>query len=129
MLLYSNATIAQSVEQRTENPRVAGSIPARGTIMEIHMKKSSSTIFGRTLLITFMIPTAFSLKDKRQVIKSLITKIRQRFNVSIIEAGFHEQWQLAQIGIAFISNQLSFLDSMQQEMLKFIGRRIPDRNN
>ena len=28
------ATIAQSVEQRTENPRVAGSIPARGTIEE-----------------------------------------------------------------------------------------------
>ena len=28
----ASATIAQSVEQRTENPRVAGSIPARGTI-------------------------------------------------------------------------------------------------
>ena len=30
---YYSASIAQSVEQRTENPRVAGSIPARGTIL------------------------------------------------------------------------------------------------
>ncbi len=29
-----SATVAQLVEQRTENPRVAGSIPARGTILD-----------------------------------------------------------------------------------------------
>jgi uncharacterized protein YlxP (DUF503 family) len=82
-------------------------------------------IFGRVLIITFLIPSAFSLKDKRQVIKSLITKIQQRFNVSIIEAAYQEQWQLTQIGIAFIGNQLSFLDSLQQEMLKFIEEEYP----
>jgi uncharacterized protein len=83
------------------------------------------TIFGRVLLITFHIQDAFSLKDKRQIIKSLITKIRQRFNVSIIEAGFQEQWQLAQIGIAFIGNQLAFLGSVQQEILKLIEEQYP----
>lgn len=33
-LRHQNATVAQLVEQRTENPRVAGSIPARGTILQ-----------------------------------------------------------------------------------------------
>ena len=93
--------------------------------MEIHMKKPTSTIFGRMLFITLMIPAALSLKDKRQVIKSLITKIRQRFNVSIIEAGFHEQWQLSKIGIAFIGNQVSFLDAIEQEILKFAEEEYP----
>jgi uncharacterized protein len=87
--------------------------------------KQPFVIFGRKLLITFMIPAAFSLKDKRQIIKRLITKTRQRFNVSIIEAGFQEQWQLAQIGIAFIGNRLSFLDSIQQEILKLIEEQYP----
>ena len=32
VIIYSNAQIAQLVEQRTENPRVAGSIPALGTL-------------------------------------------------------------------------------------------------
>ena len=36
--MYENAQIAQSVEQRTENPRVAGSIPALGTLCEIYIK-------------------------------------------------------------------------------------------
>jgi hypothetical protein len=45
MLLYSLSygSVAQSVEQRTENPRVGGSIPSRATMLSYFLSRCSST--------------------------------------------------------------------------------------
>ena len=48
-------------------------------------------------------PLAHSLKDKRAIVKSLIAKIRGRFNVSVAEVGHQEVWQRARIVIAVVS--------------------------
>ncbi len=84
-----------------------------------------TTVFGRVLELSIIIQDAFSLKDKRQVIQSLVSKLRQKFNVSVLEAGFQEQWQRSRLAIAFISTKLSLLDQIQQEVIKFIESRYP----
>ena len=54
-------------------------------------------------VVNLQIPTAGSLKDKRRVIKSLIKRIQNKFNVSIAEIGYHDAWGIAELGIAFVS--------------------------
>lgn len=64
------------------------------------------------LLITLElhIPLAHSLKDKRSQIKSLKDRISHRFNVSIAEIDFLDDWQRAMLGICIISSDKSYLD-------------------
>lgn len=49
-----------------------------------------------------------SLKDKRQVIRSLIDKLQNRFKVSAAEVDHLDSWQYATIGLAFVSNDSRF---------------------
>lgn len=54
--------------------------------------------------VTIYIPGAQSLKDKRQVTRSLIERIRRRFNVSVAELADMDKHQRLVLGIACISN-------------------------
>ncbi|MCR1898354.1 DUF503 domain-containing protein [Irregularibacter muris] len=49
------------------------------------------------------IQEAHSLKEKRSVVKSVMERIKARFNVSIIEADQQDIWQRAEIGFACVS--------------------------
>lgn len=44
-----------------------------------------------------------SLKDKRRLLKSIIEKVRYRFDVCITEVADQNLWQKATVGIAYIS--------------------------
>lgn len=50
------------------------------------------------------IPAAASLKDKRQVVKSLIARLRNEFNVAVAEVDQLDSWQSAVVGVATVSN-------------------------
>ena len=56
------------------------------------------------LLLTFHLPNSNSLKSKRQVSQSIITRLRRRFNVSIAELGKENSWQILILGLTSISN-------------------------
>jgi len=43
---------------------------------------------------------AFSLKEKRQVVKSIVERVKSRFNASVAEVGFNDKWKNAIIGIS-----------------------------
>lgn len=58
------------------------------------------------------IPGADSLKAKRMVVKSIKSKIRNRFNVSVAETGLHELQQSAEISIAVIADGRGAADSV-----------------
>lgn len=49
------------------------------------------------------LPYATSLKDKRQIIQSIINRIRKRFNISIAEVGFQDVWQRSQLGFSAVA--------------------------
>lgn len=50
------------------------------------------------------LPENQSLKGKRRVLKSITTRVRNRFNVSIAEIDDNDRWQLATLGICCVSN-------------------------
>jgi hypothetical protein len=49
------------------------------------------------------LPTAGSLKEKRRIVKSITTNLRNNFNVSVAEVDHHEAWGAAQIAVACVS--------------------------
>jgi len=62
-----------------------------------------------------------SLKAKRQILKSLIQRVKSRYNnVSISEVGSHDLWQKATIGISFVSNESRFVNSVLDQVTQFI---------
>ncbi|GAW91303.1 DUF503 domain-containing protein [Calderihabitans maritimus] len=63
---------------------------------------------------------ANSLKDKRRVLRSLIDRVRSKFNVSIAEIGEQERWHLASVGIAVVSNETSHVHQMLSRLISFV---------
>jgi uncharacterized protein YlxP (DUF503 family) len=61
-----------------------------------------------------------SLKEKRMVVKSIIDKVKNKFNVSIAEVDTQDYHQTITIGIACVSNENRHADSMLSEVLNFI---------
>lgn len=63
--------------------------------------------------VEYMIPTAHSLKEKRAVLQRMITRTKQKFNVSVAEIDFQDVWQRTRIGIVAVS---SSKDSAEREI-------------
>jgi len=56
------------------------------------------------------LPYSQSLKEKRQIVLGLISRVRKRFNVSIAEVEYQDLWQRASLGFAAVSSSQSELD-------------------
>ncbi|HOD67703.1 MAG TPA: DUF503 domain-containing protein [candidate division Zixibacteria bacterium] len=65
------------------------------------------------------IPAIGSLKEKRRILKSMITRLRNDFNISIAEVDLQDQIRAAVLGAAVISNSSAFC---HQVMAKVIAR-------
>jgi uncharacterized protein len=61
-----------------------------------------------------------SLKDKRSIVKSLIERLRSRFNVSVAEVGDNDSRSSAIIGIAVVSNDKTHAASQLDAVERFI---------
>ncbi len=72
--------------------------------------------------IEMIIFEASSLKEKRMVIKSLIGRIRSRFNVSISEVGLHELWGRSEIGFACVSTETKHANQMLDSIISFVEK-------
>jgi uncharacterized protein YlxP (DUF503 family) len=70
--------------------------------------------------LTFYIAHANSLKDKRQVCRSLIDKTRQRFNVSVSEVDTQDTHQTLTIGIAVVSGDTTHARRSLDEIIRFM---------
>jgi uncharacterized protein YlxP (DUF503 family) len=66
------------------------------------------------LTLELDIPHAQSLKDRRQVTRSLKEKLRHAFNASVAELDEGTVWNRATIGIVAISNSTSYLTGQLQ---------------
>jgi hypothetical protein len=70
--------------------------------------------------LELFIGEANSLKDKRRVLKSMLEKIRARFNVSIAEVGQQELWQRSTVAFACVSNERAHADQMLGAVVRFM---------
>ena len=73
-----------------------------------------------TLQITLQVPESHSLKDKRMVVRSITSRIRQTFAVAVAEVGEQDKWQTAVVGVACISNNARHADEMCQKVLAYV---------
>ncbi|MCY9432420.1 DUF503 domain-containing protein [Bacillus haynesii] len=63
---------------------------------------------------------ASSLKEKRAVLKRIITRIRAKFNVSVSEIDYQDTWQRTSFGIAAVSSSRVQTEKELQRVLSFI---------
>ena len=70
--------------------------------------------------LSLELPGNQHLKGKRQVSRSLIGKVRHRFNVSIAEVDDNNLWQRLTLGICCVSNDLSHANSVISHVVDFI---------
>jgi hypothetical protein len=68
----------------------------------------------------FRIISSHSLKEKRRIIKSIKDRVRSKFNVSIAEVDALDSWQWAVIGIACVSNDSGFANSVLSNVVSFV---------
>lgn len=61
-----------------------------------------------------------SLKEKRHIIKSIIERAKNRFNISIAETGLNDMWQLCEIGYATVSNDRVLIENTINKVTEFI---------
>ena len=70
--------------------------------------------------LELLLPEAYSLKDKRQVLRSLLERLRRRYNLSAAEIDGQEHWNRAVIGLACVSNDFAHVRRTLDEVLRFI---------
>ena len=70
--------------------------------------------------VSLRLPENLSLKGKRQVLKSITARIRNKFNVSVAEIDDHDLWQLASLGICCVSNSKRHTNEVLSKVVDFI---------
>jgi uncharacterized protein YlxP (DUF503 family) len=70
--------------------------------------------------VSFRIPENMSLKGKRQIIKSVISRIRNKFDVAVAEVDDNDSWRVATIGICYISNNGRHANQVLSRVVDFI---------
>ena len=73
------------------------------------------------LRLTLYVPGASSLKDKRQVLRKVVDRLRSRFNVSVAEVADNDIWQRAVVGIAAVANDHSFVNEVLDKCARDAG--------
>ena len=63
-----------------------------------------------------------SLKGKRQVVKSIVSQVSNRFNVSVAEVEDQDLWQIATIAVACVSNDASVVNEVMSRVVSFISQ-------
>ena len=73
-----------------------------------------------SLKIEFRLTDNQSLKGKRKVVRSMVDKVKSRFNVSIAEVGSNDKWQKIELGISAVGNDRRHIDSSLNHILTFL---------
>lgn len=70
--------------------------------------------------VTLRLPENGSLKGKRQLVRSITTRLRTRFNVAVAEVDDNDRWQIATIGVSCVSNDARHAHEMLSRVVSFI---------
>ena len=70
--------------------------------------------------VSLRLPENLSLKGKRGVLKSITSRVGNKFNVSVAEVGDNDAWQRATIGICYVSNDRRHTNQVLSTVVDFI---------
>jgi uncharacterized protein YlxP (DUF503 family) len=77
-------------------------------------------VYIGALRIELYMPQCRTLKEKRQVVKSIIDRTRGRFNVAVAEVDKQDLWQVCSLGITCVSNS----EYAVRELLNRVDRSV-----
>jgi uncharacterized protein YlxP (DUF503 family) len=80
-------------------------------------------VFVGVLRLTFHIPHARSLKEKRSVVRRFRDRVRARFDVSIAEVEAQDLHQKAVFGVSVVSGDARMCESVLEQVARVGGRR------
>ena len=83
-------------------------------------------MFVATGLVTIHLFDSFSLKDKRQVARSTLARLRNQFAVAAAEVDTQENWNLLTLGIAYVSNDAAHATEVIDHAIRYIEASRPD---
>jgi uncharacterized protein YlxP (DUF503 family) len=78
--------------------------------------KANDRVLIAFLTLELSIEHAQSLKDKRQVLRSMKDRLRTHFNVSVAELDASEIWNRATIGVVSVSDSRDYLDGLMKNV-------------
>jgi uncharacterized protein YlxP (DUF503 family) len=76
------------------------------------------------LTLELHIAEAQSLKDKRQILRSLKERLRAKFNVAVAELDFEDTWQRSVVGVVTLANEEQFVEESLQKVLAEADREL-----
>ena len=74
------------------------------------------------LQMAIRLPESHSLKEKRWTVKSIVTRIRNKFNVSVSEVDSQDAWQIATLAVAHVGNNRAHTNELLDQALNFVNQ-------
>ncbi len=73
-----------------------------------------------TLKIEIYLHDNHSLKGKRKIVRSMVDKVKHKFNVAIAEIGSNDKWQKIEFGVSAVGNDRRHIDASLYNVLSFL---------
>ena len=79
-----------------------------------------------TCVIKLQLDGVSSLKEKRSILKSVLNRLTNQFNVAAAEVDCQDVWQTAVIGLAAVGNDSAYLHGLMEKAVDWIETQRPD---
>lgn len=79
-----------------------------------------------SLILEIYIPQAHSLKEKRMVIRPIIERLKNKFNVAVAEVDNQDSWQSATVAVVSVSTDRKHMEKVLQQVINFLDENFPD---
>ncbi|MBW1667561.1 MAG: DUF503 domain-containing protein [Deltaproteobacteria bacterium] len=73
-----------------------------------------------TLKIEFRLHDSRSLKGKRKIVRSMVDRVKNKFNISVAEIGSNDKWQKIELGITTVGNDRRHIDASLNNVMSFL---------
>ena len=77
-------------------------------------------------IITLQLYGVDSLKAKRRILKSILSRLPRHFNVAVAEIDCHDVWQTAVIGLVTVGNDTGYLHGLLEKAVAWIEQNRSD---
>ena len=72
------------------------------------------------MTVRLHLPNSHSLKERRSIVRSLVKRLRNKFETAVSETGGQDTWQIAEITLALVSTDLKFLENIKTKIIVWI---------
>ena len=95
-------------------------MPMDGDQKRLLGSRGGPTVHVGVCRLSIHLPESGSLKDKRQVARSLADRIRNQFNVAAAEVEDHDLWQRLTLGVSCVSNDAAHANEVLSRVVSYV---------